>query len=289
MLMFMERASYFDAQFTQEFDPGVQVFNSAFDKRLNWAFAFHRNDPEHDIVDVGTGDYAFTGRLAAVPFYQNEGRHMIHVAGSWQYRAGDFTAGVNERTVRFRARPDIRESTLLPRFVDTGNIITDHVNTFGVEFLAIMGPLSIQAEYFNARVSDPTVGGVIAPGQSFSSWYAQASYFLTGENRGYDKRMARLDRTKINENFFFVRDAAGGTQLGLGAWEVAARIDQVDLRSGNVNGGMMWNYTAGLNWYLNNNAKVQFNYIATDRHVAPTEAGATGFTHFFGTRFHYDF
>ncbi|MDR6306728.1 phosphate-selective porin [Nitrobacter vulgaris] len=48
---------------------------------------------------------------------------------------------------------------------------------------------------------------------------------------------------------------------GIGAWEIAARYSYMDLNDNLVFGGKQNNVTVGLNWYLNDNMRVMFNWI----------------------------
>ena len=72
-----------------------------------------------------------------------------------------------------------------------------------------------------------------------------------------------------------------------GAWEVAARYSHVDLNDGagltRVQGGKMDGLSFGLNWYLNTNLKVQFEYVYNHRYELPPGV-ISGFTSGFGTR-----
>jgi phosphate-selective porin OprO/OprP len=290
-ISFMERASNFDA-FMEEFDPGIWLTNNYRDQRICWAATFHRVDPQAESLDLGTGDYAFTGRVSALPVWENEGRCLVHLGAWYSWRAGESdgsVAGVpaGVRGFRIRSRPDYRLTNITPRFVDTGGIVANDANFFGAEFLYINGPFSVQAEWSGCAING-TSGAAAANNYFFNSWYVYASYFLTGENRGYDKRLHRLDRTKVNENFFWVRDADHENCFGKGAWELLARWDAINLNSGNIIGGYMNQYTAGVTWYINNNMRVFLNYTAADRIVAPN-AGATGLANEVGMRFHYDF
>ena len=54
-----------------------------------------------------------------------------------------------------------------------------------------------------------------------------------------------------------------------------------------INGGVLQDVTAGLNWFLNPNAKIQWNYVITDRN-APGNTG-DGTIRGFGTRLAFDF
>ncbi|MCY2964262.1 MAG: porin, partial [Planctomycetota bacterium] len=94
-------------------------------------------------------------------------------------------------------------------------------------------------------------------GAQFPSLYTQVGYFLTGEHRPYLKKAGAIDRVKPFRNVkFFDNDGTGW-----GAWEIAARYSYIDLNSRDIDGGRLNDLTLGLNWYLNPNAKVQFNWI----------------------------
>jgi phosphate-selective porin OprO and OprP len=310
-LTFLERAGYFDA-FVQEYDPGVWILNNAFDQRVTWAAAIHRIDPTATGSDFGDGEYAITGRATCLPIFEHEGRCLLHLGASAQFRNSESTnvqtaAGgpaVFRDVVRFRARPDLRDgngSTLSPagnnnRWVDTGNIICDNVQTYAAEGLLIWGPFSIQTEYFYVNVNDaftPALGVPVNRGNvNFQAFYVYGSYFLTGENRYYDKRLGRLDRQRTYENAWIVSTAddddccAKHCCCGKGAWELAVRYDWLDLTDSGINGGELSEYTFGLNWYLNANMKVQANYIRAHRDIpAPN---VSGWANLFGVRVHYD-
>jgi phosphate-selective porin OprO/OprP len=286
-LSFMERSANFDA-FYQEFQPGVWGFNSWCNERINFAWSVARPDVNGFDVDVGNGNFAGTARIAALPLWANDGRCFLHLGAAYQYRTGEFDPTNSSEDVRFRARPDIRtEDFLGPRFVDTGVLITDEANFVGLEGLLVLGPVWIQSEYTQVMVSNAVSGGKPVGDLTFEDGYISVGVFLTGESRGYDKRLLRLGLQKINEPFFWVRGEDGHHHGGLGAWELLARYDVIDLNSGAVRGGRMQTYTAGLNWYLNPSLKFQLNYVAAERQVDAPKASGLG--NFFGARFQLNF
>ena len=59
---------------------------------------------------------------------------------------------------------------------------------------------------------------------------------------------------KPNRDFHFFEG-------GWGALEVALRFSYIDLNGGSIGGGQEHDLTAGMNWYLNKNARLMFNYI----------------------------
>jgi phosphate-selective porin len=87
------------------------------------------------------------------------------------------------------------------------------------------------------------------PSPTFAGYYLQASYFITGESRGYKKAQGCFDTLKPKENAF-------GLENGLGAWEVAARMSSLDHVDDSVDGGELDDVSVGVNWYLNPNTRV---------------------------------
>jgi phosphate-selective porin OprO/OprP len=307
-LTFLERSSLADSHWTL-FAPGVFVMNNYLDQRLTVQTMAHRIQPTQFYTsDFGGGDYASTTRLTGLPIYECDGARLLHVGGSYQWRKADLgrtiqpggtgsTFGDTQNVVRFRARPELRDATGIQttlggnpgRFIDTGYLQADHVNTVSPEALWIDGPFSVQAEGAFAFVENarflygPGVGRAAA-NPMFWGGYAEASYILTGEHRGYDKRMGMYDRIKVKNNFRV--DKCGGVQ-GTGAWQVAYRYSYLDLDDRGINGGRMGQHTFGLNWYMNDNAKVQLQYSNIQRNV--TGPAVSGTVHGFGILAQYYF
>ena len=139
------------------------------------------------------------------------------------------------------------------RFVDTGAFAGDQVDLVGLEAAWVNGPLSLQGEYMMADAD--RLGG--SSDVDFDGYYVQASYFLTGEHRNYKASEAAFSRIKPKENY----NAAGGP----GAWEVKARYSGLDLSDSDITGGKLNDTTAGMNWYLNPNTKIMWDYVHADK------------------------
>lgn len=137
--------------------------------------------------------------------------------------------------------------TNVPVFVDTGPIAAQNFNLFAIEGGIGFGSLYLQSEAMYAVVNQ--IGG---PTVSFSGAYAHAGYFLTGEVRPYNRKAGVFGRVKPLNDF---------GPCGMGAWEIAARWSYIDLNDANIAGGRMNDVTFGVNWYLNQRTKFQFNYI----------------------------
>lgn len=302
-LMFMERSCLFDA-FWNEFGPGIYVSNTLMEERATWHAMFHRIEAFNVAsgADFGDGDYAFTGRLTALPWYEAEGRCLVHAGASYQWRRPDLgrTTGVTGSTiintfadtqhiVRFRDRPELRDAVGSQanalgdssRFVDTGNIIADAVHTVNGEFLAILGPLTVQSEASVAQATGnvrypATATGTFRSSPTYWGGYAEMGYCLTGENRGYEKRFGAVGTIKPYEPVFAVRDEHGNLHTGWGAWELCYRFSYLDLNDteSNILGGKLVEHTLGMNWWLTQNMRFQVNYLNINRDVlAPATSG----------------
>jgi phosphate-selective porin OprO/OprP len=280
-LTFLERSSMAEALYPFE-GTGIWTGNSVLDQHATWAFmAYMQDNPRtNSAAAFGDGEPAYTGRVTALPVYEDEGRCLVHlgISGTWRTNLRPDPGLADPRLARFRARPEIRDAIgdfgtgVLPgdvaRWVDTGPFASGSTGVVGTEFLAIRGPFSVQAEYGWAFANDAVVNGKSIGTPTFSGGYVQLSYFLTGENRLYDRRLAKLGPNYIASPFtpfWFVRSDDRGVSWGLGAWEVAARWSHLDLDSGPVRGGKMDGLGLVVNWYLITNLKIQFEYLHQNR------------------------
>jgi phosphate-selective porin OprO/OprP len=297
-MQFLERSAMTDAIFENfNFAPGIWFGNNFLDQRMTYSAMMYRTEQNgNNGADFGDGEYAATGRLTFLPVYANEGRTLVHLgfSSTWQAAEKPGTELTGPNAIRLRARPELRDfqggftefasavnpgSGALPgndsRMVDTGSVTAQDYLIQAGEFLAIMGPFSVQAEAAFGTLTNAVVPSGGVPGAkgvtvgNINTWggYVAGSYFLTGENRLYDKRLGRLGTLYVRPAtpFWVVQDENGGVNSGLGAWELVARYSYVNLNDGVVQGGVFQGLTAGINWYLNTNLKVQFNYITDQR------------------------
>jgi phosphate-selective porin OprO/OprP len=228
---------------------GVMAYNTLFDQRLLWMVgAFKETDdwPSDDDSDEDQG-YSITARLAGLPYYADEGSKLLELGVAYSHRNPDGA------TVRYRARP---EAHLAMNYLDTERYagfrladgVADNVDLSQAESVFIYGPFSLQGEYMLSNV-DTLYAGT----REFSGYYVQASYFLTGEHRVYERDTGVIGRMKPKNNFALGK--------GAGAWELALRYSGLDLDDGLIRGGNETDYTFGVNWYMNPNTKLMLNYV----------------------------
>ncbi len=239
-LTFVERP--LPGGFKPGYNTGVRLSDYALNQRMTWAAGLFWCDDCGDVADghaVEEGP-AVTGRVTFLPYYADKGARLAHVGASASHREPD------NGEVEYEFRP---ETHVGPKLVSTGTLADlDSVLLTGLEAAAVLGPFYLQGEIIRSEV-DPDDGSSL----SLSGYYLQTSYFLTGEHKNYDTKKGNWGRVKPANNY----DGEGGW----GAWEVAARLSSVDLDDGDVNGGQLTDITLGLNWYLNPNMRLMWNYV----------------------------
>jgi phosphate-selective porin OprO/OprP len=220
---------------------GFMLFNTALDDRIYGAVGVFRQTGDTG-KNVDDGGYDITGRVAALPIYENKGASVLQVGAAYSFRNPD-------DSLQIRQRP---EAHLANYIVDTGTLACDRENLIGLESAWVNGPLSMQAEY--TRAGADLLNGSDA---SFDGYYVEGSYFLTGEHKNYNTKEAVFGRVKPNKNYSF-----GGSP---GAWELKARYSELDLNNGDISGGKVNDITAGANWYLNPNTRLMWDYVHADK------------------------
>lgn len=284
-LEFMERSYLFDfsqaTAFNNGFSPGVSVFRTWANDRVFTAAGVYKN--ESDLIGFGNGDgqYAFTGRVAALPVWMPEEKMFWHVGGAMSHR--DPVDG----QVQVRVRDNIRNAPfpLLNLIANTGLINASSQDLYNLETAAVWGPLTFQAEYTANVINGARVGTGPRQGSLFfEGLYAETMLFLTGESRTWNPKTAVMSRVQPLRPLR-LKPSPDCEGRGFGAWELAVRYTYLDLQNKAIRAGRLDAVTLGLNWYLNTSAKLQLNYDWTQRGETP----ARGHVHGFGTRCAFDF
>lgn len=235
--VFMEPAS--PAALAPGRNAGVQIGGTQGKDRMTWALGGFRNTDNEGDNDSDTG-YHVTTRVTGLPYYAQEGKQLVHLGAAYSYQTPD-----DPETVQYRARPEFNNTEY---FVNTGAYGAEQINLVGFESAMVYHSFHSEAEYIMAY----TDGGNGMQNTKMSGVYGQAGYFLTGETRPYDKKSGLFGRVKPKSNF---------GDGGMGAWEVKARYSYLDLQETDVQGGRMTNLSGGLNWYLNPNVRLMWDYI----------------------------
>jgi len=256
-ITFMERSTANDAMAPKR-HIGVMAFGAADSQRATYAIGYfaEKGGTDGDVVQGDVMGGAATMRGTWLPWFDEatDGRGLVHLGGAYSHR----NAFDHEFEVKYRPESHLaHENKKLLEDVDTREEL-------GAEVAAVYGPFSIQSEYYvnfinrTEHVDCKTQGA-----------YVYVSYFLTGENRPYDRKRGYFSRVKPFENFFRVRGEDGNVFTGRGAWELKYRYSWLDAYDDGLLGFQTCgDHTVGMNWYLNPYMRIMFEYIhsAIDRH-----------------------
>jgi phosphate-selective porin OprO/OprP len=188
--------------------------------------------------------------------------HLIHLGADYSFRHPPN----NTVTFNFQKGPlETGDAPLDPMLVSPV-IPSNQQQIANIELAAVRGPLSLQGELTGTFVHQIGGGPVF-----YNGGYLYASLFLTGEHRGYDLNKGAFGDVKVLRPFGVSGDWRNISWRGFGAVEVALRYSYLDLNdpaapltsSGTKPGGTVGQFTVGLNWYLNSNARFMMNISPT--------------------------
>lgn len=231
------------------------------------------------------GNWAVTGRLTGLPIYtDDEGAfRLVHIGAALSHRV-PLNGVVSYAPDAQSNILDVSDSPASP-FLPTVNIPANSQQLYNLQAAGVFGPFSAQSEWFGTVIQQRGAGVVFLHG-----FYADVSYFLTGEHRGYDRTDAAFSRVSVLRPL--VR-APGRPATGFGAVELAARFAVGDFMSANLpqptsgalaiapQGATLLQATFGVNWYLNDFTRVMVNYTM----ATPEARGVPALpAHVFGVR-----
>ncbi len=301
-IKFIER-SYVTNAILPNRDLGISVYGDILDKKLNYNVGIVNGVADGGNISTGTeynGEREYTGRVFTTPFIDSDTALAglgFGIGGTWT----DFRGEKNLNFTDTSSADATRNG--LPSYVTEGQqtffrygsgVVADGERIrWSPQASYYYGPFGVIAEY--ARVSQEVSkasGGSAAGGGAggntlitadsnrklkHDAWDIGASYLLTGED-------ASFKGVKPKNDF----DLDKG---GWGAWELVARYSEINLDSDtfkDANGAYKRDandssfsntnsaysdlsksaksaktWTAGVNWYLNTNAKISLNYAHT--------------------------
>ena len=230
---------------------------------INGRFVWEPINDTDKLVHLGVSGYRATNFQAVTTTTQS-----VTISGTPPTGRLVTTNVVTPNVVRLSERPNSRVDGGV--IVDTGNIANvDNATFLGAEAALVKGPFSLQGEY--GRLSLDRLG---SPNLDFDGFYVFGSWFITGESRTFKNGV--VDRLKPFKDF----EPGSG---GIGAIELAVRYDQLDLTDKKLSplARKAKSWTGGVNWYLNPNTRLIFNYIRfsgenSPLYVLPTPVAGTG-------------
>lgn len=298
-IKFIER-SYVTSALLPNRDVGASVHGDLFEGRLSYALGVHNGVPDggdNTTASDINSDKDFAARLFTTPL---KGADSIlaglgfGLAGTYGDVKGRVINTVNGSGTELTGGYKTEGQQTFFRYIDSGSLtsgLTNAVGNPGADWLVhadgkrhriapqahyYHGSLGLLAEY--AQVSQQVSIGKTSSNRTtlnHRAWEISSSYLLTGEDASFRAVKPRQE-FDINKG-------------GWGAWELVARYSRIDLdddafvygtSSGSATAALNtqnhWLYadpkissrsaktwTAGVNWYLNQNAKFSVNYAQT--------------------------
>lgn len=194
-------------------------------------------------------EFGWTARTIYRPYVSADGSALIHLGANFQKVKPESD---EDDELRYRPRPEARfirifsedEEEDSTRYLDTDNIEANSAFTWGLELAAKKDNFYFQAEYQKTEVS-----AIDEPDPEFDGWYAKAAWIVSGGTREYSLSDGEFAGVFPNSRW--------------GTVELVGRYSTIDLNdiSADIEGGEAKNVTLGVNWYLNNNFLMRFNYV----------------------------
>jgi phosphate-selective porin OprO/OprP len=256
-LLFVERS--YTAQLAPNRDVGVQMQGDLFGSRLNYAVGAFNGTADGGSSDFESADDEkdIAARLFATPFNDSKVEALrglgFGVAGTIGNQEGALRSYVSAGQQTMFSYNPANVGTNAVTVVADG----EHWR-IAPQFYYYFGPFGLFGEYVisnqKVRKNNPNQFGRFQN----TAWSVSASYFLTGEENSF-KAVTPKHPFKPSEG-------------GWGAFEIAARLQHLDVDNAifplfanpGTSATEATTWGVGLNWYLNRNFKLNFNYENTD-------------------------
>ena len=179
-------------------------------------------------------DQAWSLNTRAVwrPIKASDEKQLLHVGAA-------INLAFPDDPVEFNARPGIH---LAPNFVTSGLVDASQLLRLAFEMAWVQDAWHGSAEWMHVGADLETGGS-----ESFDGWALASGYFLTGESRGYSTSRSTFART----------DATN-------AWEITARISDLDLSATAGAAGQMLSSAVGVNYYVNPYTRIILDWTRAD-------------------------
>jgi phosphate-selective porin len=235
---FMERGSGAPILVRQR-NIGIRYSNSILEQRMTYTFGLFNNwwETGKSFSDNGS---QVTSRVTGLPIYTSD-RDLIHVGVGYRY------TGATEGKLSYKGKP---EANTAPSFINTGSFDAIGANTVMLELIGVKGPVSFVSELMTVFVNSSSAGN-----PSFSYWQIGGSWFITGDNRRYNKKTGNLGKLLPLKSFTPFKEGGGA-----GAFEVGLRYTQSDFTNKNIDGGIFGRITGALSWYPDAHFRFEVNY-----------------------------
>jgi phosphate-selective porin OprO/OprP len=236
-LQFMERATG-EPMFVRQRNIGIRYSNSVMKGRMSYTIGFFNNywETGKSFSDNGS---QITARVTGLPHYVSD-RDLIHVGVGYRH------TGSTDGKLSYKAKPEVNTA---PSFISTGSFDASGAGTIMLEGIYVKESITLVGEYMSTSVKSESKGN-----PRFSYYQVGGGWFITGENRRYNKQNGNLGKLIPKKNFKFRKGS------GPGAIELASRYTHTDGTDAGINGGVFNRFTIAASWYVNPHFRYEINY-----------------------------
>jgi phosphate-selective porin OprO/OprP len=234
---FMERGTG-TPMFVRQRNVGIRYGNSILNQRMTVTLGLFNNWMVTGKSFSANGSQ-ITARVSGLPHYESD-RELIHMAIA--YRG----TGATDGKLSYKAKGEVNTA---PYMINTGSFDAEGAGTMMIELLGVKGPFSAFVSHMHNQNRAKAVGDPV-----FNAFQVGGSWFITGENRRYNKLVGNPGKIIPKRNFNFRK----GT--GPGAWELASRFTSTDGTDAGIQGGVYRRFTMALSWFVNTHFRYEINY-----------------------------
>ena len=214
------------------------MYHTTIGKKLSLQTGIFRQSDDFGNDKTANNNINITSRASYLAI--NDGNKLLHLGVANSKRKS------NDKSYNFSSRA---ENHLGNKLISVNKEQVNYVNIFSGEMSYVNGPIYLQMEALQTTINlIPEIERSFIINHEIISYYGQVSYFLTGESRSYKNSLSGFGRVNPKNNY---------GENGWGAFEVAARFSAINMEED----GSLEDITIGLNWYLNPNTRIMFNYV----------------------------
>ncbi|HXG29011.1 MAG TPA: porin [Nevskiales bacterium] len=265
-IVFAERA--FPTELAPNRDIGFQLQGDVLDNRLNYAVGIYNGtaDGRDSPTSDADNEHELGARVFLTPFVNNPGSALQGLGfglGVSHGKKESEVVGV-QNSLLGRYRSPGQEQIFNYRNAAANFVTADGDHTrISPQFYYYRNSFGLIGEYITSEQAlGKSNNAAIAEELKHKAWQLTASYVLTGEDNGFKGVAKPLNEFDLGKS-------------GWGAFELAARVSKLEIDDKAFDGGAdsfaerhvavseARSYGLGLNWYLNANTKLVFDYFNT--------------------------
>ena len=182
-----------------------------YEKNYRWNiiagwFLDEPGDGAVNVTGAGEDRQYISIRATGIPVMKDK-THLLHIGASFM--------NSDPKGDALRIRQRVLSHLNTSRLLDTGSlgINVKDINTWDLELLGIYRPLYGLYEYIHISADDPDGDA------NFKAWSIEGGWLLTGKSKKFDQ--AAFGSISPKRDF---------SQGGIGAWEIALRYENMDLK-----------------------------------------------------------